>query len=185
MQANSQTSPEAGTYSFSEESEKRFQELEGKFPVRTSLVLWALHLVMHDRGFIPADAVEYVAKRVGVSPAWVSGVVSFYSMFKEQPVGKYNLQVCYNLMCWLKGSDQLEKVIKDKLGIEPGQTTPDGKFTFTRQGECIAACGYAPAMQVNEDYHECLTPEKLANLIETLSNDQGALVNSTRLAETV
>lgn len=167
MQANAQ----AVAYKFSAESEKRFKELEGKFPVRTSLVLWSLHLVMHDRGFIPRDAIDYVAERVGVAPSWVAGVVSFYSMFREQPVGKHNLQVCYNLMCWLKGSDQLEKVIREKLGIEPGQTTPDGKFTFTRQAECIAACGYAPAMQVNEDYHECLTPEKLANLIDSLAKE--------------
>jgi NADH-quinone oxidoreductase subunit E len=156
-------------YSFSPPFEQRFLELEKKFPKRSSLVLWALHLVQEDIGYITPAAVDYVAGRVGVSPAWVKGVVSFYSMFREKPIGKYHLNVCSNLICQLKGSDQIEQVIYEKLGISDGETTADGKFTYTRQVECLAACGFAPAMLVNNDFYELLTPENVARLIDDLS----------------
>lgn len=155
-------------YKFSPEAEKRFQELEKKFPVRTSLVLWALHLVVEDKGYIPREAIDYVAQRVGVAPSWVAGVVSFYSMYPQEPLGKYHLNVCYNASCYLMGSDKLEECITRKLGIGPGETTADGKFTFTRQAECLAACGKAPAIQINHDYYENLTPEKLEAIIDEL-----------------
>ena len=99
-------------YSFSPPFEQRFLELEKKFPKRSSLVLWSLHLVQEDIGYITPEAVDYVAARVGVSPAWVKGVVSFYSMFREKPIGKYHLNVCSNLMCQLMGSDKIEQVIQ-------------------------------------------------------------------------
>lgn len=155
-------------YRFSPEAEKKFQELEKKFPQRSSLVLWALHLVMEDKGYIPRSAVDYVAERVGVAPSWVAGVVSFYSMYHETPIGKYHLNVCYNVSCYLMGSDKLEECIRRKLGIEPGETTIDGKFTFTRQAECLAACGKAPAMLINHEYYENLTPEKLEAILDEL-----------------
>lgn len=156
-------------YSFSPPFEARFLELEKKFPKRSSLVLWSLHLVQEDIGYITPAAVDYVAARVGVSPAWVKGVVSFYAMFREKPIGKYHLNVCGNLMCQLMGSDKIEQVIQEKLGIGDGETTADGKFTYTRQVECLAACGFAPAMLVNNDFHELLTPENVARLIDDLS----------------
>lgn len=157
-------------YKFSEKFEARFQDLEKKFPKRSSLVLWALHLAQEDIGYISPAAVDYVAERVCVSPAWVKGVVSFYSMFREKPIGKYHLNVCSNLMCQLMGSDTIETCIQDKLGIKDGETTPDGKFTYTRQVECLAACGYAPAMLVNNDFHELLNAEKVAKLIDELQS---------------
>jgi len=157
-------------YRFSEKFEKRFLELEKKFPKRSSLVMWALHLAQEDIGYITPVAVDYIAARVGVSPAWVKGVVSFYSMFREKPIGKYHLNVCSNLMCQLMGSDKIEVCIHEKLGIKDGETTPDGKFTYTRQVECLAACGYAPAMLVNNDFHELLNAEKVARLIDELQS---------------
>lgn len=156
-------------YTFSPPFEKRFLELEKQFPKRSSLVLWSLHLVQEDIGYISPAAVDYIAERVGVSPAWIKGVVSFYAMFRDKPIGKYHLNVCSNLMCQLSGSDNIETVIKEKLGISDGETTPDGKFTYTRQVECLAACGFAPAMLVNNDFHELLTPENVAKLIDDLS----------------
>lgn len=156
-------------YKFSELFEKRFLELEKKFPKRSSLVLWSLHLAQEDIGYITPAAVDYVAERVGVSPAWIKGVVSFYSMFREKPIGKYHLNVCSNLICQLMGSDKIENCINEKLGIRDGQTTPDGKFTYTRQVECLAACGFAPAMLLNNDFHEQLTPESVSALIDDLA----------------
>jgi len=158
-----------GAYQFSALFEERFLEIEKKFPKRTSLVLWALHLAQEDLGFISPAVVDYVAARVGVSPAWIKGVVSFYSMFREKPIGKYHLNVCSNLMCQVMGSDKIEACIHEKLGIKDGETTPDGKFTYTRQTECLAACGFAPAMLVNNEFHEFLTAESVSKLIDELS----------------
>lgn len=155
-------------YKFSEKFETRFLDLEKKFPKRSSLVLWALHLAQEDFGYISPAVVDYVAERVGVSPAWVKGVVSFYSMFREKPIGKYHLNVCSNLMCQIMGSDKIEACIHEKLGLSDGQTTADGKFTYTRQVECLAACGYAPAMLVNNDFHELLTADSVGKLIDDL-----------------
>jgi len=155
-------------YKFSEPFEKRFLDLEKKFPRRSSLVLWSLHLAQEDTGYITPAAIDYIAERVGVSPAWVKGVVSFYSMFREKPIGKYHLNVCSNLICQLMGADKIEACIHEKLGIKGGETTADGKFTYTRQVECLAACGFAPAMLVNNDFHEQLTPESVAKLIDDL-----------------
>ncbi|MDH5716153.1 MAG: NADH-quinone oxidoreductase subunit NuoE [Spirochaetia bacterium] len=154
-------------YSFSKKSEDRFKELEKKFPQRSSLVLWTLHLVQEDIGYISKPAIEYVAKRVGVSKSWVEGVCTFYSMYNKKPVGKYHLQVCHNVSCWLNGSDKLEETIKEKLNIEHGETTKDGLFTFTHV-ECLASCGTSPVVQVNNDYHEKMDPQKLEELIEKL-----------------
>ncbi|MBV6492754.1 MAG: NADH-quinone oxidoreductase subunit E [Turneriella sp.] len=160
---------ENATYSFSPPFEERFLELEKKFPKRTSLVLWSLHLVQEDIGYVSPAAIDYVAQRVGVAPSWIKGVLSFYSMFREKPIGKYHLNVCSNLMCQLKGSDEIEACIHKKLGIKDGETTPDGKFTYTRQTECLAACGYAPAMLLNNDFYELLTPESISALIDELN----------------
>ncbi|MDH5720386.1 MAG: NADH-quinone oxidoreductase subunit NuoE [Spirochaetia bacterium] len=158
---------EVTEYSFSKKSDERFKELEKKFPEKNSLVLWALHLVQEDIGYVPEVAMEYVAQKTGVSKSWVSGVVTFYSMYNKKPVGKYHLQVCHNVSCWLNGSDKLEEAIKRKLNIEHGETTNDGKFTFSHV-ECLASCGTSPVVQVNNDYHEKMTPEKLEELIDEL-----------------
>jgi len=158
-------------YTFSAKAEERFKKLETQFPERESLVLWALHLVQEDAGYIPPSAISYVAERVGVSRSHVQGVISFYAMFHDKPMGKFHLQVCVNASCWLAGSDELEKTIENHLQIRPGETTPDGLFTYNRQGECLASCGTAPVVQINADYHESMTPQKLETLIEQLKRD--------------
>lgn len=157
------------SYKFSEKSEVKFKELEPKFPERMSLTIPALHLVQEDLGYVPEETLDYVAKRVGVSTAHVKGVFSFYTMFNKKPVGKYHLQVCHNVSCWLAGSDSVEQTIEKKLGIKSGETTEDKMFTFSK-AECLASCGTGPVVQVNNDYHEQMTIEKLEKLIDDLKN---------------
>jgi NADH-quinone oxidoreductase subunit E len=94
-------------------------------------------------------------------------VVTFYTMFKQQPSGKYHIQICTTLSCMLRGSDELLKHLEQKLGIKAGQTTPDGKFSIVRV-ECLGACGYAPMFQLNDDYYENLSLEKVDRLLESL-----------------
>ena len=159
----------ADKYTFPEKLEKKFKELEKKFPQKSSLVIWGLHFVQEDKGYIPKPAIEYIAERAGVSPAWVSGVISFYSAFHEHPIGKHHIQVCYNASCWMMGSDKIEECIQKKLKVQPGDTTNDGLFTYTRTQECLAGCDKAPVMLVNHDYHENLKPEEVEKIIDDLS----------------
>ena len=160
----------AEVYQFPAEQEARFKNLEKKFPQKSSLVIWGLHLVQEDRGYIPPEAVAYIAQKTGVSPAWVSGVLSFYGAFHEKPIGKHHIQVCYNATCWMMGSDDIEACIQKKLNISPGETTPDKLFTYTRTQECLAGCDKAPVMLVNHDYHENLKPDEVEQLIDQLKN---------------
>ena len=155
-------------YTFPSAQEAKFKKLEKKFPQKSSLVIWGLHLVQEDKGYIPSEAIYYIAEKTDVSPAWVSGVISFYEAFHEKPIGKYHLQVCYNATCWMMGSDHIETCIQKKLNLSPGETTSDKKFTYTRTQECLAGCDKAPVMLVNHDYHENLTPNEVKTLIDEL-----------------
>ena len=157
-------------YKFSEKSKKEFKELEKKFPHKSSLVIWGLHLVQGDEGYIPGSAVGYIAQKAEVSQAWVKGVISFYQAFHEKPIGKYHLQVCYNTSCWMMGSDHIEECIQKKLNLKPGETSHDQKFTYTRTQECLAGCDKAPVMLVNHDYYEDLSPQEVHKLIDELAS---------------
>ena len=110
---------------------------------------------------------DYVAEILNILPIEVYEVASFYTMFNLKPVGKYVLEVCHTGPCMLRGSDEIIDYIKEKLGIGPGETTPDGLFTL-KPAECLGACGYAPMMQLGKHYREHLTKEKIDQLIVEL-----------------
>ena len=138
------------------------------YPRRQSVLLPALWVAQREQGFVGAKAMEQIAARVGVSPAYVAGVTSFYTMYNTRRVGKYHIQVCTSLSCWLRGSDRLVEHLSKMLGINPGETTGDGRFTLTCV-ECLGSCGTAPMLQLNDDYHESLWPlEKVDRLLESL-----------------
>ena len=158
-------------YKFSGNAEEEFQRLEKKFPRRSSLVIWALHLVQEEEGYIPEASIPYIAERVGVSPAWISGVISFYEGFHRKPIGKYHIQVCYNVSCWMMGGDKIEECIQNKLRLQPGQSSSDGLFCYTRTQECLAGCDKAPVMLINHDYHENLTTEKVEDILDKLKKN--------------
>jgi NADH-quinone oxidoreductase E subunit len=146
------------------------ERLLSRYPNRTAAILPALHLVQKEYGHIPDEAIPYVAEAVGSSPADVEGVATFYTMYNRAPVGKYHLQICRNLSCSLMGAERLIGHVAGKLGIRPGETTPDGKFTLSLV-ECLGSCGTAPAMQVNDDYHENLTEASIDALIDRLRSE--------------
>jgi len=138
-----------------------------RYPNRAAAILPALHLVQKEFGHIPDEAIPCVAAAVGTSPADVEGVATFYTMYNRRPVGKHHLQICRNLSCSLMGAEHLLAHLSGKLGIRPGETTPDGMFTLSVV-ECLGSCGTAPVMQVNDDYHENLTVDSIDALLETL-----------------
>jgi len=141
-----------------------------RYPNRRAVLLPALHHLQHAYGWIPAQALEEVAAFLGLSPAEVLDTASFYEEYWLKPKGKYLLQVCRSLSCELCGSRSLVSHLIEKLKIEPGETTPDGKFTMVEY-ECLGACGTAPVMLINDVLHENLTTQKLDELLANLPAD--------------
>ena len=142
-----------------------------KYPAnqRRSAIIPALHAVQDaNNGHLESDLIDAAADFIGIPRIAAVEVATFYSMYEHKPVGKHKLCVCTNISCMLRGSDAVVTKLKDKLGIGFGETTADGKYTL-KEVECLGACVNAPAMQVGNDYHENLTPEKIESLLEELS----------------
>jgi NADH-quinone oxidoreductase subunit E len=136
---------------------------------KQSAVLAALREVQHENGgYLATELMDAVADYLDMPPIAVYEVASFYSMFELQPVGRHNIAVCTNISCMLRGSDTVLSYIERKLGIQLGESTPDGKFYLKKEEECLAACCGAPMMQVDHVYHENLTPEKVDRILDSL-----------------
>ena len=152
---------------FGPEFEKAVDAHVAKYPEPRAALLPVLWEVQRAKGYIDHEAEAWVGKRLGVSPAHVHGSVTFYTMYKQQPSGKYHIQVCTTLSCMLRGSDDLLGHLERRLGIKPGEVTPDGKFSLVRV-ECLGSCGTAPMFQLNDDYHEDLTTDAVDRLLDGL-----------------
>jgi NADH-quinone oxidoreductase E subunit len=146
-----------------------YERIVGKYPLKRAAIMPVLWLAQREFGHLSAEVQQYVAGLMGFPLAWVSGLASFYTMYYKKPVGRHHLQVCTNVSCMLRGSDDIVRAIEERLGIGLGQTTADGDFTLD-EVECLASCGTAPMMQVNEDYHENLTPQATVELIDRLKH---------------
>jgi len=148
-----------------------FDRLIARYPLKRSAIVPLLLFAQDEIGYISDEAIEEIARRVGVRPIEVIEDISYYSMLRRQPIGRYNLQVCTNISCLLRGGDEILQHCSKKLGIGHKQTTPDGLFSL-KEVECLGACCGAPAMQVNYEYYENLTPEKVDTLIEALKKKE-------------
>jgi NADH-quinone oxidoreductase subunit E len=135
---------------------------------KQSAVLGALRAVQHEQGYLSSEAMDAVADYLDMPEIAVYEVASFYSMFNLKPVGRHTIAVCTNISCMLRGSDEIVEHIESKLGIKTGDSTPDGKYYLKREEECLAACCAAPMMQVNHEYHEHLTTEKVDQILDKL-----------------
>jgi NADH-quinone oxidoreductase subunit E len=149
------------------EFEKKVDALVARYPQPKAAVLPVLWEVQKAEGWVSSESEAWVAERLGVSPAHVHGCVTFYTMYKQRPMGRHHIQVCTTLSCMLRGSDEMLDHIKKKLNVEEGGTTADGKFSLVRV-ECLGSCGTAPMFQLNDDYHEDLTIEKVDQLLDGL-----------------
>ncbi len=154
---------------FSEGTLAEYRETLRHYPTRQAALVPTLWLAQHEFGWISPEAEQYVARLMELPVAHVRGVVTFYTMFHRKPVGRFNFDVCTNLSCRLRGADEIVDCIRRKLRIEPGQTTSDGKFTLGT-AECLASCGTAPMLQLNQDrFYENLTVETTLKLIDELA----------------
>ncbi len=151
---------------FSPDGLKKFTETVNRYPQKEAAMLPVLYLAQQEFGYLSTEAIEYVAQMMELPPAKVHGVVSFYTMFNMKPIGRYHIQVCRTLPCALKGAERVTTWIKAKLGIGVGETTADGKFTLS-EVECLASCGTAPMMQINDDYYENLTEQRVEEILRS------------------
>jgi len=141
-----------------------------RYPVKRSALLPLLYLAQEEEGYVSEAAMKEIAGMLRLTPPQVYEVVTFYTMLQLKPIGKFHVQVCKSLMCALVGSDTLLQWLKARLQIGPGETTPDRLFTISTV-ECLASCGTGPMMQVNDDYYEGITEEKLDRILADLKRD--------------
>ena len=153
---------------FPPEARAKFDHLLTRYPTKEAALLPTLHLVQEVWGWVSPEAVRYVGTLLDLSPATVFGVVSFYNMYNQKPVGKYHLQVCTNLSCMLTNAYDIYDHLCEKLKVAPGATTPDGLYTVV-EVECLGSCGTAPVVQVNNDYHENMDVRKMDDLLVKLA----------------
>jgi len=151
----------------SAESRQKIESLKKVYETDQSALIPALHVAQADQGWLSEDTQREVAKILGLTPQAVRQVVTFYTMFHQKPVGRHMIQVCRNLSCSLLGGQRLQKQIQDKLGLEDGETTQDGRFTYVSV-ECLGSCGTAPVLMVNDRYYENVTPKLVERLLEEL-----------------
>jgi NADH-quinone oxidoreductase subunit E len=152
---------------FSTEQLAEVMRLQGLYPDKRGALLPVLHMAQETFGWISLEAEEYVAGLFEMSPAHVHEVVTFYTLFFQQPKGRHVVAVCHNLSCYLAGSRELLEHVKAQLGVEAGETTPDGRITL-QSVECLCACEAAPMAQVDDRYELNLTPEKMDRILERL-----------------
>ena len=152
----------------SPERERKLKEILERYPTKMAATLPLLHLCQEQNGYVSEEIVEYVSHRLDLSPAHVEGVVTFYTLYNQHPVGKHQVWVCRTLPCALRGANEVIAHCEKRLGIHCGETTPDGKVTL-RTAECLASCGTAPMIQVDREYHEDLTREKLDAILTKLT----------------
>jgi NADH-quinone oxidoreductase E subunit len=155
---------------FSASAEREFADVVARYPRREAALLPVLWLAQREFGRLGADERKFVAEKLGLSLARVESVVSFYTMYRTRPAGTYHIQVCRTLSCNLRGCERLFQTVEGEIGVKPGETTADGIFTY-EQVECLGACGGAPVVRVNDDYHENLTPDEMKALIGKMRGD--------------
>jgi NADH-quinone oxidoreductase subunit E len=153
----------------SEKLDRFFDEKMKEYPTSRSFLVPMLLYSQDEVGYITDEVIAHLAKKTGLTELEVRNVISYYSMLRTKPTGKFNVQVCTNICCMLRGADELFEHCSKKLGIGHKQTTPDGMFSL-EEVECIGACSWAPAVQVNYDFHENLTPEEMDKVLETYKN---------------
>jgi len=152
---------------FSKETEDKFKHLASIYPRKRSALIPMLLLAQKEDGYIKPETIEYVGRYLDVNASEVDSIMSFYTLLRRQPAGKYHIMICTNLSCLLQGSDEIEACVKRKLGIGLGEVTPDGLFSAI-EFECLASCTTAPVIQINGEFYENLDVRKTEEILDEL-----------------
>jgi NADH-quinone oxidoreductase E subunit len=155
-------------FQFDQERDTEFERLIKRYPERESMILPALWLTQEQEGWISAEAIAYIADRIGTFASKVYECATFYTMYHLQPTGKHHICICRTLSCWLRDKQAMVDYLRDEIGIEPGQKSEDGKFSL-EEVECLGHCGTAPVVQINGDFHEEMDVEKLKAMLAELN----------------
>jgi NADH-quinone oxidoreductase subunit E len=146
---------------------RQIQILMGKYPQKRSALIPSLQIAQKEAGYLSPEILLEIAKIFELSPNEVSEVTSFYTMLYKKPVGKYVIQVCTNISCMLCNAEEILAHLTRRLGIKPGETSPDQRYTLM-EVECLGSCGTSPVVQINEKYYEDLTLEKIDAILDSL-----------------
>lgn len=170
---------------FSEDAEAEFQDIVQRYPTNRAALLPVLFLAQKEFGWISVVVMDYVAKRLELTPAQVLNTATFYTMYNKQPVGKCHIQVCTTLSCAFRGGYELIEKLEDRLGIRLGETSADGNFTLT-EVECLASCGTPPMFQVTDskgeiEYFENLDDQRLDEVLESLNQKLATLPDPRKM----
>ncbi len=157
------------SFNFTEENLERIKQEFKKYPEKKPVVMKALYIAQEQNGYISNEVIKEVANLLEMPPEEVLGVVTFYTMYHQKPIGKYHILVCTNVSCMLRGGYEIWDSVKEKLGIENMTVTDDSIFSL-EEVECMGSCGTAPMIAVNEDYYENLSKEKVEEILESLKN---------------
>ncbi len=149
----------------SEQAKQRMRDLAARYPVARSAVMPSLHIAQQEEGYITKEGLQTVAEVLNMTVDDVESVATFYTMYYQRPVGKKVINICTGISCYLRNCDALLQHLEQRLGIKAGETTPDGNYTLIKM-ECLASCGTAPVLQVNDEFVENVTPEMVDALIE-------------------
>src|SRR5262245_35464129 len=152
---------------FSKETEDKFKHLASIYPRKRSALIPMLLLAQKEQGYVSAKAIEYVAAFLELDPSEVASIMSFYTLLRRQPAGRYHIMICTNLACLLRGSDEIVACVKRRLGVNLGEVTPDGLFSAI-EFECLGSCTTAPCLQVNGEFYENLDAKTTEILIDEL-----------------
>jgi len=154
-------------FTFDSERDAEFERLVKRYPIRESMIMPALWLAQDQDGWISAEAIEYIADRIGTYAAKVFELATFYTMYQLKPVGRYHICVCRTLSCWLRDKQEIVDYLKTDIGISPGQMSEDGRFSL-EEVECLGHCGTAPVVQINGEFHEEMSADKLKMILADL-----------------
>lgn len=158
-------------FSLSQERAARVDELITRYPTTRAALLPTLWVCQEQHGWISPEVIDWTAERLALSTAQVQGVATFYTMFFTEPVGEHVIWVCRTLMCDLRGGKKIQEHLEERLGCHAGQTSKDGKYTLLK-AECLAACGQAPMVQIDDLYYENLDAAELDRILDAYDSGE-------------
>jgi NADH-quinone oxidoreductase subunit E len=171
-----------GAFALSDASLARLERVVARYPTRESALMPALWIIQDEKGHVPPAGIDWLAARLGVAPARIWELVTFYTMFRSEPQAKWVLQVCHNISCHIMGAPDILRHLESRLGIARGGRTPDGLFQLEGV-ECLGSCGSGPCLQIGRHLYENLTPAKVDALLDSLRRGQPLRADTDRELE--